>query len=68
MKKTMLCSQGQAGDVTMVTKESLQQLVDLGLVKQKRSMLQGIDTDDFQLEVSGLGRATYKGMHLKMQL
>ena len=65
MRKTLLSTQGNSVDVTMVTKDSLQQLVDIGLVIQKRATSQeDQNCEDFHLEVTSLGRATYKGIFL----
>ena len=63
MKKTMLSTQGISCDITIVTRDSLKQLIDLGLVVQKRSMSQGDEhCDDCHLEVTSLGKATFKGI------
>ncbi|XP_071169800.1 helicase POLQ-like isoform X2 [Mytilus edulis] len=62
MRKTLLSTQGTTCDVTIVTKDSLQKLIELGLVLQKRSLSQADeDCDDFHLDVTPLGRATFKG-------
>ncbi|XP_063434555.1 helicase POLQ-like isoform X3 [Mytilus trossulus] len=62
MRKTLLSTQGTTCDVSIVTKDSLQKLIELGLVVQKRSMSQGDENcDSFHLEVTPLGRATFKG-------
>ena len=59
----MLSTQGISCDITIVTRDSLKQLIDLGLVVQKRSMSQGDEhCDDCYLEVTSLGRATFKGI------
>ncbi|CAG2189013.1 HELQ [Mytilus edulis] len=61
MRKTLLSTQGNTCDVTMVTKDSLQKLTELGLVVQKGSMSEGDEScDDFHLEVTPLERATFK--------
>jgi len=63
MKKTMLSTPGISCDITIVTKDSLKQLIDIGLVVQKRSMSQGDEhCDEYHLEVTSLGRATFKGI------
>lgn len=64
MEKTLLSVQASHGvpcDIVDLTRQSLQQLVDLGLVVQKRTSPQETDTDSHHLEVTMLGRATFKG-------
>ncbi|XP_021350705.1 helicase POLQ-like isoform X1 [Mizuhopecten yessoensis] len=64
MEKTLLSVQASRGvpcDIVEVTRQALQQLVDLGLVTQKRALSQETDEDLHHLEVTTLGRATFKG-------
>ena len=47
-------------DIIDMCKDALQKLIDLGLVQQTRG--QKDETDVFNLEVTQLGRATFKGI------
>ena len=72
MKKTLCYVQSQQlgiSDMTAMASQTLQQLVDLGLVIQNRSRSnQESDLDEvdrpeiYVLEVSPLGKAVYKGI------
>ena len=50
-------------DVNKLVQESLQKLIDNGLVKQIKSQCEDPETEDFvhSLEVTELGKATFKG-------
>ena len=64
MKTTLLEVQSKNNttyNVVDVTKEALQQLIDLKLVVQKRSLSQDTEAQPKSLEVTPLGRATFKG-------
>lgn len=65
MSQTLLSLQAShlSCDIVAMTKDALQQLIDEGLVVQKRSLSQGeeIFCHDPSLEVTPLGRATFKG-------
>ncbi|XP_060082529.1 helicase POLQ-like [Ylistrum balloti] len=64
MEKTLLSVQASCGvpcDIVEVTRQSLQQLIDLGLIIQKLVSSQETDQDLHHLEVTNLGRATFKG-------
>ncbi|XP_033756723.1 helicase POLQ-like isoform X2 [Pecten maximus] len=64
MEKTLLSVQASRDvpcDILELTRQSLQQLIDLGLVIQKRVSSQETDEDHHHLEVTMLGRATFKG-------
>lgn len=67
MSQTLLSLQAShlSCDIVAMTKDALQQLIDEGLVVQKRSLSQGeeIFCHDPSLEVTPLGRATFKGSH-----
>lgn len=67
MSQTLLSLQAShlSCDIVAMTKDALQQLIDEGLVVQKRSLSQGeeIFCHDPSLEVTPLGRATFKGNH-----
>lgn len=65
MSQTLLSIQASnlSCDIVAMTKDALQQLIDEGLVVQKRSLSQGeeIFCHAPSLEVTPLGRATFKG-------
>lgn len=65
MSQTLLSLQAShlSCDIVAMTKDALQQLIDEGLVVQKWSLSQGeeIFCHDPSLEVTPLGRATFKG-------
>ena len=63
MEKTLLAVQSKTleVDVAMVTKNSLQQLIDLKLVVQRKQTLSQDGSTDLCLEVTPLGKATFKG-------
>lgn len=63
MSKTLLSVQSEqkSCDITNITKESLQSLIDLGLVIQKKLSSQDNSSTENFLEVTSLGKATFKG-------
>lgn len=69
MNHTLLSTQAAqlSCDIVAMTKDALQQLIDMGLVIQKKTLSQ--EKENLQpahiLEVTPLGRATFKGMLTK---
>ncbi|XP_041370459.1 helicase POLQ-like [Gigantopelta aegis] len=63
MEKTLMAVQSKTlqVDVTTVTKNSLQQLIDLKLVIQRKQTLSQDGSTELCLEVTPLGKATFKG-------
>ena len=65
MSRTLLSIQAShlSCDIVAMTKDALRQLIDTGLVVQKRSFSQDGDcgVQSPSLEITALGRATFKG-------